>query len=198
MYSPTCAFACRSVIKANPLLCTPKDHVENFGTVHSPVWTSPHCFTTDPAFLRTMAVCIDTYCSLSDRPSAERIDDYWAFHLATTTVGSYKWKPAVSYQEALGAGRRDERSVAELARSNVTEDEHGQHRGRRKVFSRHGHGGSETEVEFFTFDVQSELPVAVKKAPMNVTSFVDPVAWQKAYNGMKDFETNEKGHATYT
>ena len=147
--------------------------------------------------MRTMAVCIDTYCSLSDKPSQHLIDDYWASHLATNTVGNYKWKPAISYQEALAAGRQDERDLAESTHSNGTEHEDGHHMGRR-VVRRHGHGGADTEAEFFTFDVQSELPVAVKKAPMNVTSFVEPVAWQKAYNGMKDFETNEKGHATYT
>jgi hypothetical protein len=33
----------------------------NHGTAHSPVSTPPDCFVKDDAFLRTMALCIDTY-----------------------------------------------------------------------------------------------------------------------------------------
>lgn len=192
MYNPTCAFACRSVIRSNPLLCTPKDSTINYGTVHSPIYTPPECFTSDKAFLRTMAVCIGTYCGLSDHPSAGLIEDYWASHLATSTLGNYKWKPSVSYIEALAAGREDERVAAE----NSTEHNH--HGKRGVLWQRHSHGVSAAdEATFFTFNVSSPLPLAKKKAPMNVTSFVDPVSWQKAYNGMRDFETNEKGHSTY-
>ncbi|OAG06034.1 uncharacterized protein CC84DRAFT_1217309 [Paraphaeosphaeria sporulosa] len=193
MYNPACAFACRTVIKSNPLLCTPEDGTVNYGTVHSPIYTAPECFTRDPAFLRTMAVCIDTYCSVSDHPSTGLIEEYWASHLATTTVGSYKWKPAVSYADALTAGREDER----VAAANETVPEHHEKIG--DLRRRHSHGASAPQEEtFFTFNVSSPLPLAKKKAPMNVTSFVDPVSWQKAYNGMRDFETNEKGHSTYS
>ena len=194
MYNPTCAFACRNVIKSLRLLCTPKDGAVNYGTAHSPVATPPECFTSDPAFLRTMAVCIDTYCPLSDHPSKDLIDDYWASHLATGTVGNYKWKPTISYEEALAAGRDDERSLSDGAAENSTEHHH--HGMREVVRRQHSHGSAETSEEFFTFDVKSPLPFAKKGSPLNVTSFVEPGAWQKSYNGQRDFETNEKGHTT--
>ncbi|KAJ4287763.1 hypothetical protein N0V90_012467 [Kalmusia sp. IMI 367209] len=145
----------------------------------------PDCFTTDAAFMRTMAVCIDTYCIRSDGPSTELFGDYWASHLATTTVGNYKWKPVVSYGEALAAGREDERTVDTSVGAISTEHEH------------HRTAKLPQQSDFFTFDVTSKLPFAVKGAPLNVTSFINPVAWQKAYNGMRDFETNESGDTTY-
>src|SRR5690606_37382320 len=81
MYNPTCTFACRNVVRKQQLECTPVESTENHGTSHNPVVTPPECFVKDPAFLKTMALCIDTYCPLSDDPSKDVIEDYWASHL---------------------------------------------------------------------------------------------------------------------
>lgn len=198
MYNPTCAFACRNVIKACKLFCTPEKSTQNYGTAHSPVYTPPECFTTDPAFLRTMAVCIDTYCSLSDDPPQSLIDDYWASHLATTTVGNSRWKPEVSYMEALEAGREDERAIERSLSQNGTKRRSHQGRTLKLAVRQHSHDGPKATSNLKTYDVSSVLPTAVKGKPLNVTSFISPEVWQKVYNGFRDFEANESRHSTYS
>ena len=106
MYRPACAAACRNLVKSCRLLCTPEDGGVNHGTSHSPVATPPECFTSDAAFLRTVAVCIDNYCPGSDAPDMAVVDDFWASHLGTGTVGDYTWVPVVGYRDALAAGPR--------------------------------------------------------------------------------------------
>lgn len=177
MYNPTCAFACRNIIKGCRLSCTPVDSTENHGTAHSPVTTPPECFVNDTAFLRTMAICIDTYCPISNNPPLTVIEDYWASHLGTGSLGDYSFVPVTSYPDALAAARADERRLKD------TNDD------RRKGQTRQqqdDHGIP-----------SSPLPIIEAGAPLNVTSFIARDDWQKEYNGMFDFETNEKGHSTY-
>ncbi|EAQ91937.1 hypothetical protein CHGG_00172 [Chaetomium globosum CBS 148.51] len=197
LYNPTCAFACRGVIKGCHLACTPADTNVNHGTAHNPVSTPPDCFVKDDAFLRTMALCLDTYCPISDNPSLDLLEDYWASHLGTGTLGDYQWVPAVSYQDALAAARADERKALANNATTGTDNqsghggEHTGHGMRRKLRAR----------QFFTEsgpEVTSPLPIIKAKAPLHMTSFIAPADWQLQYSGMFDFETNEHGHSTYS
>ncbi|KAH7323030.1 ferric reductase like transmembrane component-domain-containing protein [Stachybotrys elegans] len=198
-----CAFACRGVLRNSALLCTPQDSDENHGTVHNPSTTPPECYTTDEAFLRSMALCIDMHCGHSDMPPINEIEYYWAGHLGTGTIGDWSMVPAMTYGEALRGAREDERRAGSNMTSPSNEEEdssqegmdHGDH-SRRKTKRQHGHGGAEVEQEEEVFD--SPLPVMVPRQPLNRTSIVPTAPWQLQYNGMTDFETNEIGHSTYT
>ncbi|KAF3154314.1 hypothetical protein TWF569_000293 [Orbilia oligospora] len=186
MYDPPCAFACRGVISKCTLLCTPKDGTVNHGTSHHPVSTPPDCFTTDVAFMRTMALCIDTYCPTNGAPSLSKIEDYWYGHLGTGTVGNYKWVPTMSYTEALLAAKEDERNGVKFPNTTTTSvDEHAGHNMlRARVLRR--------------YEDSSTLPIIKSKQPLNVTSMISASDWKSQYNGMVTFETNENGHSTYT
>ncbi|SPO04648.1 related to FRE1 - ferric (and cupric) reductase [Cephalotrichum gorgonifer] len=198
LYNPTCCFACRGVIKNQQLLCTPVDSTENHGTTHNPVTTPPDCFVQDPSFLKTMALCIDTYCALSDDPPMSLIEDYWVSHLGTGTLGDYQYVPAMPYHEALSAAREDESHAALNTNSTAGNETSHDHMNMRRLKARqHGSGASTEDLEINAFDVSSPLPMAAGgRAPLNVTSFVDPEAWQLQHNYMSDFETNEAGHST--
>ncbi|KAL2133425.1 hypothetical protein VTI74DRAFT_2351 [Chaetomium olivicolor] len=190
LYNPTCAFACRNVIKGCKLLCTPTDGSGgNHGTAHNPVSTPPDCFVKDEAFLRTMALCIDNYCTRSDNPSVSLIEDYWASHLGTGTLGNYAYVPAKSYQDALAAAREDERRALNGSGGIPDDIQHG------------GDPHTNHKRQFMTEagpDVTSALPHIKASQTLNHTSFILPKDWQKQYNGMLDFEVNETGHSTYT
>ncbi|TLD23721.1 hypothetical protein PspLS_06922 [Pyricularia sp. CBS 133598] len=203
MYQPACAFACRNIVRACPLLCTPKPGGTNYGTVHSPNWTPPECFTTDEAFMTTMALCIDNYCPISDRPSLEIIEDYWASHLAVTTVGNYQWVPSMSLAEAVNSARWEEKAMRDAMEKNSTghaggsSNGGGSHSGHSRLKARQHHGGpseSGNSTQRFT----SPLPTIKARAPLNVTSFILWEDWQRAYNGATLFETNEVGHSNAT
>lgn len=196
LYNPTCCFACRQVLRKQQLECTPLDSTENHGTSHNPVDTPPECFVQDPVFLKTMALCIDTYCPLSDDPPMDLIEDYWASHLGTGTLGDYQFVPVIPYQEALSSARDDEgRSSGEDSSGNETGHEHAHRMLKARQNAHHGHGTGELEME--TFDVSSPLPLAAGGSePLNKTSFVGPADWQFQYNYLSDFETNESGHST--
>ena len=201
MYNPTCSFACRSVLSKQQLACTPVDTSVNHGTNHNPVATPPDCFVKDPVFLKTMALCIDTYCPLSDAPSDSLINDYWASHLGTGTLGDYSYVPAMSYQDALIAGRDDESKASAKSTSTAHGDASHDHMDMRILRARqHSHdSGEEEQLAMETFDVSSPLPVAAGgSGSLNVTSFVDPTDWQLQWNYLSDFETNEAGHSTMT
>jgi hypothetical protein len=177
LYNPTCTFACRSVIRKQTLSCTPSSSTENHGTAHNPVSTPPKCFVQDRAFLKTMALCIDVYCSLSDRPKVDLIEDYWASHLGTGTLGDYQYVPVLSYQEALGAARLDEDAARA---SNAT----------RSTTASVPKG-------LVPHKVSSPLAVTTGgSGALNATRLVGPVQWQLQYNYLSDFEINEKGHST--
>ncbi|KAK4113007.1 hypothetical protein N656DRAFT_637864 [Canariomyces notabilis] len=195
LYHPTCAFACRNVIRNCRLSCTPTDSTANHGTAHNPVTTPPDCFVRDAAFLRTMAICIDTYCPISDSPPLDLIEDYWVSHLGTGTLGDYQYVPAMSYVDALAAARADEMRLP--ANSSAGGDNGSGHGG-------HSHGMRAAHLKSRQFmteagpQVSSALPTIKAGAPLNVTSFIAPKDWQKQYNGMLDFEVNENGHSTYS
>ncbi|KAK6362242.1 hypothetical protein TWF730_005939 [Orbilia blumenaviensis] len=186
MYDPPCTFACRGVISKCPLLCTPKDSAVNHGSHHNPVSTPPECFTSDPAFLRTMALCINTYCPTSDAPALSKIEDYWYSHLGTGSIGNYQYVPVISYTEALIAAREDERKGVQFPNNTSTSiDEHGNHNMlRARIIRRNGD--------------MNTLPTIKSKQPLNVTSVISASDWKLEYNGLLNFETNEKGHSTYT
>ncbi|KAF9880525.1 ferric reductase transmembrane component 4 [Colletotrichum karsti] len=205
LYDPTCPFACRSVIRKQQLSCTPVDSTENHGTAHNPVTTPPDCFVKDHAFLLTMALCIDTYCPLSDNPPMSKLEDYWASHLATGTLGNYKYVPVMSYQEALAAARKDESRAAQNGNSSSSGgEEHTTHQRQARAKSlkiRQHSSGTHSEVPdgLVTYNVSSPLPKAAGGSkPLNVTSFVGPSEWQLQWNYLHDFEVNEAGHSTVT
>jgi hypothetical protein len=180
LYNPTCTFACRNVIRKQTLACTPSSSAENHGTAHNPVSTPPKCFVEDITFLKTMALCIDAYCTRSDRPSTSLIEDYWASHLGTGTLGDYQYVPTMSYHDALIAARQDERNVQ--ASGNKTSSPPTAVAGRLKPY-----------------DVSSPLGFTVGgSSALNRTRLVSPVQWQLQYNYLSDFEINEKGHSTMT
>lgn len=177
LYNPICTFACRNVIRKQTLACTPSSSTENHGTAHNPVSTPPRCFVKDPVFLKTMALCIDVYCSLSDKPSAALIEDYWASHLGTGTLGNYQHVPAMSYEDALAAARREEEDAK----------------------ARNSTSATTTKVPkgLVPYKVSSPLGVTTGgSSALNSTRLVGPVQWQLQYNYLSDFETNEKGHTT--
>ncbi|KAM0264194.1 hypothetical protein ACHAPA_008378 [Fusarium lateritium] len=192
LYNPTCSFACRNVVRKQPLSCTPAESSENHGTAHNPVTTPPECFVEDDIFLKTMALCIDTYCPLTEKPSMSLVEDYWASHLGTGTLGNYKYVPAMSYEDALKAARDDESNASHNASLESS------HHVKRTTLSRR-HDGHETSPNegLVTFNVSSSLPFAAGGTdPLNETSFISPEDWQLQYNYMYDFETNEAGHST--
>ncbi|KAM0425629.1 hypothetical protein ACHAPT_009161 [Fusarium lateritium] len=193
MYHPACAFACRGVIKGCPLDCTPKEDAEVHGSGHSTTTTPPECYTSDPAFLKTMALCIDTYCPGSDAPELSLLEVYWRGHLATGTVGTLEWEPAMSYQEALAGAKKDEQEASGKM-TNETKSSHDHHA--RMIKARHG--GHAEHAEESTDEPDTLLPIAVSGEPLNVTSFALQANWQKQYNGLTSFEINETGHVTYT
>ena len=202
MYNPTCAFACRNVIKGCKLLCTPTDSDANHGTHHNPVATPPTCYVKDHAFLRTMAICLDTYCPLSDKPSVSLLENYWSEHLGTGTLGDLQYVPAMSYVEALAAAREDEKNGVNSTAANHGDD-HSHHK-RVLLRTRHNDDDHAEHISVSGFmtpagpNVTSTLPTIKSGAPLNTTSFITPADWQKSYNGMLDFEANENGHSTYT
>jgi hypothetical protein len=205
MYKPTCCSACRNVVRKAELACTDADSAENHGTSHNPVLTSPDCFVRDPAFLKTMSLCIDTYCPLSDLPPMSLIEEYWASHLGTGTIGDYQYVPTMSYSEALSAAREDESQVGHDHNSTSTtadeHDHHGEHKRAPVNMRRHSaHLEAIPErPDMEAFDVSSPLPTFQNPTDaLSATTFVHPVDWQLQYNYLSDFETNEVGHSTMT
>lgn len=180
LYNPTCAFACRNVIRRQVLACTPNASTENHGTAHNPVTTSPKCFVQDNVFLKTMALCIDTYCSLSDKPSSELLEDYWASHLGTGTLGNYHYVPTISYQDALAAAKKEEENTRLSDKSTAQ-------------------SSTKVPAGLKPYNVSSLLPSTTGgSGALNRTSLVAPIQWQLQYNYLSDFEINEKGHSTMT
>lgn len=188
MYQPACAFACRGVISKCTLSCTPKDGPEH-GSGHGMTLTPPTCYASDPAFTRTLAVCIDTYCPAHGDPKLGVIEDYWAGHLASATVADYQWKPVASYRETLAAARRDEEQAS---------GRNGTRAGNGQDGHQHMHNSVRAGPDQTAPRVDSSLPVIKPKAPLSVTSFIAAADWQKQYNGLTSFEINEAGHARYT
>ena len=178
LYNPTCSFACRNVIRKQTLACTPTDSSTNHGTAHNPVSTPAKCFVQDKTFLKTMALCIDVYCSLSDKPSKSLLEDYWASHLGTGTLGNYQFVPVMSYKEALAAAWEDEVKARANPANPTT---------------------AKVPAGLKPYKVSSPLALTTGgSGALNETRFVAPVQWQLQWNYMSDFEINEKGHSTMT
>ncbi|KAJ3493358.1 hypothetical protein NLG97_g4780 [Lecanicillium saksenae] len=194
MYQPPCAFACREVMAKSRLLCTPQHESAADGDSHAPPTTPKSCFASDPAFMQTLALCIDTYCPGSDAPRPGVIEEYWGSHVATGSIGDFSWVPAMTYQQALQRARNDEHNSTLAKNSTASADNHAGHT-RRAIFARHGHGGLD---DHDTTPVDTTLPIVKSGAPLNVTSFVRVSDWQRKYNGLKSFELNEIGHVKYT
>jgi len=155
LYHPPCAFACRGVLRNCQLECTPEASEENHGTAHNPVVTPPECFVTGRVFLRTMALCIETYCFGVGGVETGLIEAYWGEHLGTGTLGSLEYEPAMSYVQALEEARRDEDAASE---NGMAGGEGAQARVRVK---RQHDQGAEVVPEAIGPDVSGPLPVVV-------------------------------------
>ncbi|KAJ3524825.1 hypothetical protein NMY22_g10838 [Coprinellus aureogranulatus] len=126
LYKPPCAHACRAVIEDCKILCDSKlsggperssssTQLHPLDKRHSHgILTMDLCLLRDAAFLRTLALCIAERCPRTGVDSIAEVEKYWEGHLATGTVGNWKLKPIVSYQEALRYAREDlEQAVAD-------------------------------------------------------------------------------------
>ncbi|VUC30102.1 unnamed protein product [Clonostachys rosea] len=117
LYKPTCAHTCRYMIRNNPLLCQTDDGSTTHQSHHTSSTKDPLCWLIDDAFLRTVALCIDDYCSREDVPHST-IEKWWEGHLVTGTIGDWskEMEPAMSYQQALELAQDD---VKRLGEENV-------------------------------------------------------------------------------
>ncbi|KAG2011153.1 metalloreductase [Coprinopsis cinerea AmutBmut pab1-1] len=120
LYKPVCAHACRRIIQTNKLTCDSKLPGDNSTShVHRrhshTVLNTKECYLKDAAFLRTLALCIDSGCSRDDVPISV-IEEYWEGHVATGSVGDWSLRPIMSYRDALDYARQD---VEEVGRENV-------------------------------------------------------------------------------
>ncbi|TEB30520.1 hypothetical protein FA13DRAFT_1774686 [Coprinellus micaceus] len=125
LYKPFCAHACRGVIGSSKLTCDPKVAINGSTTssstdshVHSKrhtheVLNTEECYLQDAAFLRTLALCIAERCPRDDDIGVSVIEDYWAGHVATGSVGNWDLVPLMSYQDALRYAHEDVQEVGE-------------------------------------------------------------------------------------
>ncbi|CAI6089513.1 unnamed protein product [Clonostachys chloroleuca] len=114
LYKPTCAHTCRYIVRNNPLLCQTDDGSSTHQSHHTSSAKDPLCWLIDDAFLRTVALCINEYCSRDDVPLST-IEKWWEGHLATGSIGDWSkdMEPAMSYQQALELARDDVKKVGE-------------------------------------------------------------------------------------
>ncbi|KAL4873332.1 ferric reductase like transmembrane component-domain-containing protein [Aspergillus spectabilis] len=120
MYKPTCAYACQDVI-TNPLNCTVTSDSHNHGHMRKRMgidmdsdmdmdemlmgdgWMvetspSPECYTTNDAFLQSLAYCMLLHCT-DERNST--LQEFWELNVAGRLDDQPL--PVVSYIEALQA-----------------------------------------------------------------------------------------------
>lgn len=85
MYDPPCAYACKDVVSPSTLNCS--DHSDHAGGhSHSgPAKTSPACYATDDAFLRTMAWCLERNCQDAPR---WKLEYFWSRDLVGSMAPS--------------------------------------------------------------------------------------------------------------
>ena len=125
LYKPFCAHACRGVIGTSKLTCDPKvttssnttssstdSHVHSKRHSHE-VLNTEECYLQDAAFLRTLALCVAERCPRDDDIGVSVIEDYWAGHVATGSVGNWDLVPLMSYQDALRYAHEDVEAVGE-------------------------------------------------------------------------------------
>ncbi|KAJ1565026.1 hypothetical protein HK096_004975 [Nowakowskiella sp. JEL0078] len=97
MYQPPCAFSCRDVISSAELACSTMDHDMSSGSMDMMTSsTTPQCFASDDAFLRTLAWCISKNCN--GLPLSQ-IEHYWEKNVAGHD--DVQPNPKESYQTAL-------------------------------------------------------------------------------------------------
>lgn len=97
MYQPSCAHGCRRVIQGVRLGCSEvkADDIYGINATHS---TTPSCFASDPAFLTTLAWCIEDACAQETAPpTAWEVKKYWTEHVS----GDKGVAPIWSYAETL-------------------------------------------------------------------------------------------------
>ncbi|KAF4475845.1 FRE1-ferric (and cupric) reductase [Fusarium agapanthi] len=142
---------------------------------------------------------IGWYCPLAGNPSMSLIQDYWASHLGTGTIGKYDYVPVMSYEDALSAAREDESMASHSTNSTSGHNNGSHHKKRTGLFPRHGGHDTSSHEGLVAFNVSSHLPVTASGTePLNETSFIGPEDWQLQYNYLYDFEANEAGHTTTT
>ncbi|KAL9009203.1 MAG: hypothetical protein Q9173_005751 [Seirophora scorigena] len=98
MYKPLCAFVCRDVLSTSKLNCSEHSHMSDGMSVdmHMGSETSPSCYATDDAFLRTLAYCISNHCQDEATWDLER---YWSLNVAGKQPDQPL--PKATYQETL-------------------------------------------------------------------------------------------------
>lgn len=95
MYDPLCAYSCRAAIATSKLDCS--DNVEELAANDEAYdITSPECYATDDAFLRTLAYCIASHCHELPVWTIER---YWQANVAGHRAD--RPLPKASYQQTL-------------------------------------------------------------------------------------------------
>jgi hypothetical protein len=125
-------------------------------------------------------VCIDTFCPENGNPSLSVIQEFWDKHLPKGIDASDAWVPAVSYAIALRDGRADEAAgVIPLppAEEEHHDDEHQGHDGHIVLLASPG-----------------SLPTLVAGSPLNVTSYIAEQDWRRYFNGMSNYDENERIH----
>ena len=95
MYNPLCAFTCRDVLSSSMLNCSsPVDIAEMDKDMDSA--TSPECYSTDDAFLETLAYCMSTRCQ---DIAVWELEKYWRTNVAGTQLNQPV--PKANYQQTL-------------------------------------------------------------------------------------------------
>lgn len=123
LYKPACADACRQILSSQKLLCgvDPEDSAyqdKRLGPVKNVVNT-PECYVQDPAYLKTLALCIADRCSRDNDPPLSVLQGWWETRV-TLRPGQFRSttniQPNISYQDALRDAQRD---VAEVGEANI-------------------------------------------------------------------------------
>jgi hypothetical protein len=104
MYHPFCCFACRDVLSASQLSCSEKEpQMPGMDMASDPYLTSAECFTTDDAFLQSLALCISERCANDTRGGSTlkewQIEQWWQKNVAGTK--SIQPDPKETYGQAL-------------------------------------------------------------------------------------------------
>ena len=95
MYKPLCAFTCRDVLSSSMLNCSvPMDEADMDMDMDSA--TSPECYSTDDAFLETLAYCMSTHCP---DIAVWELEKYWRTNVAGTQLNQPI--PKANYQQTL-------------------------------------------------------------------------------------------------
>lgn len=121
--SPRCGITCRALISGNSLRCDSgeesstssvrlgmRDHALARRRVVFPEPNTPQCYMSDAAFLRTMALCLETYCAGQDGLEVWEIEKWWLGHISSGAFlanFSSERKPVMPYTDALRLAKAD-------------------------------------------------------------------------------------------